>query len=333
MGNYYEEMNKNEWAIGIDLGGSKIEVALVNSSGFLHDRLRVPTQPKQGYQAILKRITETIHQLCDKNGDALPSAIGIGIPGQISRSTGIVYYAPNLNWHQVKLEEDLSSMLHKHVRICNDVRAATWGEWLYGAGQNCNDLVCIFIGTGIGGGIVSDGRLLAGCNNTAGEIGHMTIDLHGPECHCGNKGCFEAVAGGWAVARDAQEMVKSDMKSGKILLAIADSEINKITAKTVSEAASKNDPLATIIIDNLADALIAGATALVNAFAPCRLILGGGIMEGIPQLLERIEKGVNKYALKAATKNLEVLPAKLHNDSGVIGAAAFALHSIKTQNS
>jgi|ERR1035437_78762 glucokinase len=321
-------MNTNQWTIGVDLGGSKIEVALVNSSGLLNDRLRVPTDSKKGYKAVLKQITETIHQLCDKNGDAVPSAVGIGIPGQISRSSGIVHYAPNLNWHEVNLENDLSKMLDKHVRICNDVRAATWGEWLHGAGKSCNDIVCIFIGTGIGGGIVSDGRMLAGCNNTAGEIGHMTIDLHGPECHCGNRGCFEALAGGWAIARDAQDMVKADMKRGKVLLAIAGNDISKITAKTVSEAASKNDILAKKIIDNLANVLIAGATAIVNAYAPCRLIMGGGIMEGIPQLLEKVEKGVKKYALKAATENLKVLPAKLHNDSGVIGAAAFALHSI-----
>jgi glucokinase len=321
-------MNTNQWTIGVDLGGSKIEVALVNSSGLLNDRLRVPTDSKKGYKAVLKQITETIHQLCDKNGDAVPSAVGIGIPGQISRSSGIVHYAPNLNWHEVNLENDLSKMLDKHVRICNDVRAATWGEWLHGAGKSCNDIVCIFIGTGIGGGIVRDGRMLAGCNNNAGEIGHMTIDLHGPECHCGNRGCFEALAGGWAIARDAQAMVKADMKRGKVLLAIAGNDISKITAKTVSEAASKNDILAKKIIDNLANVLIAGATAIVNAYATCRLIMGGGIMEGIPQLLEKVEKGVKKYALKAATENLKVLPAKLHNDSGVIGAAAFALHSI-----
>jgi glucokinase len=320
-------MSKKQWAIGIDLGGTKIEVALVNSSGLLHDRLRVDTDRQHRYKTILKQISDAIHQLCDKNGDAVPSAVGIGIPGQISRSSGIVHYAPNLNWHEVNLENDLSKMLGKHVRICNDVRAATWGEWLYGAGKSCDDIACIFIGTGIGGGIVSDGRMLAGCNNTAGEIGHMTIDLHGPECHCGNKGCFEALAGGWAIERDAQELVRADMKRGKALLAIAGNEISKITAKTVSEAAGKHDPLAKKIIDNLADALIAGATSIVNAYAPCRIIFGGGIMEGMPGLLKRIEKGVNKYALKAATENLEVLPAKLHNDSGVIGAAAFALHS------
>jgi glucokinase len=321
-------MSTNQWAIGIDLGGTKIEVALVNSSGRLHDRLRLVTDSGHRYKTILKQITEAIDQLCDKNRDAIPHTIGIGIPGQLSKSSGIVHYAPNLNWHEVNLGNDLSKMLGKHVTICNDVRAATWGEWLYGAGKSCNDIVCIFIGTGIGGGIVSDGRMLTGCNNTAGEIGHMTIDLHGPECHCGNTGCFEALAGGWAIARDAQDMVRADMKRGQGLLDMAGNDISKITAKTVSEADAKHDPLAKIIIDNLADALIAGATAIVNSYAPCRIVFGGGIMEGIPRLLKKIETGVNKYALKAATENLKVLPAKLHNDSGVIGAAAFALHNM-----
>jgi glucokinase len=321
-------MSTNKWAIGIDLGGTKIEVALVNSSGLLHDRLRVDTDRQHGYKSILKQITEAVNQLCDKNRDTIPSAVGIGIPGQLSRSSGIVHYTPNLNWHEVNLGDDLLKILGKHVSICNDVRAATWGEWLYGAGKSCNDIVCVFVGTGIGGGIVSDGRMLFGCNNTAGEIGHMTIDLHGPQCHCGNTGCFEALAGGWAIARDAQDMVRADMKRGKVLLDLAGNDISKITAKNVSEANGKLDPMAKLIIDNLADALIAGATALVNAYAPCRIILGGGIMEGIPGLLEKIEKGINKYALKAATESLKVLPAKLHNDSGVIGAAAFALHSM-----
>ncbi len=321
-------MRTNQWAIGIDIGGTKIEVALVNSSGHLHDRIRVSTESQLGYEAILKRITDAIHQLCRHNGDIVPSMIGIGVSGQISKSTGIVHYAPNLDWHEVKLEDDLSAMLNRQVRICNDVRAATWGEWLYGAGKNCDDLVCVFIGTGIGGGIVSGGQMLIGNNNTAGEIGHMTIDLHGPKCHCGNKGCFEALAGGWAIERDAQAFVQADGNAGKLLLALAENEIGNITAKTVSEAANKNDVLAIKIIDNLVDTLIAGTSTLVNAYGPSRLIFGGGIMEGMPQLIERIEKGVKEYALKSATKGLQVLKASLHNDSGVIGAAVFALQAI-----
>lgn len=321
-------MSTDHWAIGIDLGGTKIEAALVNSSGQLRDRLRVPTESQQGYNAILKRLAETIHQLSSQNGNIIASAIGIGVAGQISTSSGIVHDAPNLKWHEVRLQDDLSAMIHKDVRVCNDVRAASWGEWQHGAGKNCNDFVCIFVGTGIGGSIVSGGQMLTGCNNTSGEIGHMTLDMHGPECHCGNKGCFEALAGGWAIERDARAFVQADMQAGKFMLALAENKIADITAITVAEAGRQHDALANSIIDNLGNSLIAGCASVVNAFGPCRLILGGGIIEGMPQLLDRIEKGIKQSALKAAIKDLEVLPATLHNDSGVIGAAAFAFNQL-----
>jgi glucokinase len=320
-------MIKDNWAIGVDLGGTKIEVALVHSSGLLQDRLRIATESQQGYMSILNRIKETINQLYNQNKNITPAIIGIGVPGQISKDHDIVHDAPNLKWHEVNLKDDLSAMLHKQVFICNDVRAATWGEWLYGAGKNCDDLVCVFIGTGIGGGIVSGGRMLTGSNNTAGEIGHISIDINGPKCHCGNNGCFEALAGGWAIARDVKAIVDADRNGGKLILTLAGNDINNITAKTIAIAAQKNDELSKIIIDNLVIALIAGFSTVINAYGPRRLILGGGIMEGMPQLLDRIEKGVRKCALKAAIENFEVLPASLHSDSGVIGAAAFALNA------
>jgi glucokinase len=111
------------------------------------------------------------------------------------------------------------------VTVCNDVRAATWGEWLYGAGKDCDNLICILIGTGIGSGIVSGGKILEGYNNTADEIGHITIDMNGPVCHCGNKGCFEALAGGWAIERDARQAVAKDNDAGKHLLSLAGGDI------------------------------------------------------------------------------------------------------------
>lgn len=326
-------MSTNQWAIGIDLGGTKIEVALVNSSGIVRDRLRLPTESQQGYKAVLKRIAGTVRQLSEQNGDAAPSSIGIGVPGQISKSSGIVHYAPNLDWHEVEIEADLSAMLDKHVRVCNDVKAATWGEWYFGAGKDCDDFVCIFIGTGIGGGIVSGGHMLVGCNNTAGEIGHMTIDMHGPECHCGNKGCFESLAGGWAIKRDAQAMIEANKDAGKLMLSLVGNDISKVTARTVAEAVQKKDILAGKIVDDLANAIIAGSSAIINTLGPCRLIFGGGVIEGMPQLLDQVKKGVKKNALKASTKGIGIFHAKLHNDSGVIGAAAFSLDSWnKTQN-
>jgi glucokinase len=324
-------MSKEHWAIGIDLGGTKIEVALVSEAGKIHDRLRTTTESGQGHDAVMNRITETVNKLLAQNQDIIPIAIGIGVAGQITKKTGVVLYSPNLKWKDVKLQEELKNKLKKPVAVCNDVRAAGWGEWLYGAGKGCDDLVCVFVGTGIGGSIVSGGQMLEGSCNSAGEIGHTTIDLHGPVCHCGNKGCFEALAGGWAIQRDAQDAATKNKDDGKMLIDLAGGDIHAITAKTVAEAAKKNNPLAQQLIDNLVDALIAGSVTIVNFLSPARLIFGGGIIEGMPELLDRVEKGIKKNALKAATDSLEVLPAKLHNDSGVIGAAALALHISKKQ--
>ena len=318
-----------KWAIGVDLGGTKIEVALVNADGQLSDRLRIPTQSEAGPDKIPEDITKTIHQLCDKHKDIAPSVIGIGVAGQVEKNTGTIIFSPNLGWQNVNLQELLTNKLQLPVAVCNDVKAAAWGEWLHGAGTGCDDLVCIFVGTGIGGAIVCNGRMLEGCNNTAGEIGHTTIQLNGPLCHCGNKGCFEALASGWAIERDAQTAVQKNKDEGRMLLEMADGDAKLITGAIVAAALQKGDALAAKLMYEVTDALIAGVTSVVNMVGPCRVILGGGVIEGMPELIKRVEAGVRKNALKAAIASVNILPAKLHNDSGVIGAAAFALHQQK----
>jgi glucokinase len=317
-----------KWGIGVDLGGTKIEIAIVSDSGQLLDCLRIPTESNLGAENIIDRITEAILKLSQRQTDIVLSAVGIGVAGQIHKETGTIIYAPNLEWRDVKLQQLLTDKLHMPVTICNDVKAAAWGEWLFGAGVGCNNLVCIFVGTGIGGAIISDGRMLEGCNNTAGEIGHMTLQLHGPLCHCGNEGCFEALAGGWAIQRDARQAVQNDTRSGKLMLEIAGGNIDAVNGKTVTDAAQKGDNLANKLIDHVADVLIAGIASVVNIVGPCRIILGGGVIEGMPHMIDHIQSGVQKYALKAAVASVTVLPAKLHNDSGVIGAAALALHEL-----
>jgi glucokinase len=321
-------MTMQDCAIGVDLGGTKIEVAIVSAQGQLFDRLRIPTQSSQEPDEIIKKTTDAIEQLSAQNPDIISSVIGLGVAGQIEKKTGNVIYAPNLGWHNINLQEQLANKLHKPVSICNDVVAAAYGEWLYGAGIDCDNLVCIFIGTGIGGAIIANGKMLEGCNNTAGEIGHITLQLQGPICHCGNKGCFEALASGWAIQRDAQLAVKNNRNNGKMLLEMANGDILAITAKTVAMAAQNGDALAANLLDNVTNVVIAGITSAVNMLGPCRIILGGGIVEGIPQLIGHVETGVKKNALKAAMNSVSILQAKLHNDSGVIGAAAFAQHQL-----
>lgn len=321
---------KTRWAIGIDLGGTKIEAALVDNNGKIYDRHRIATKSGLGYKKILEHLTTAIDTISKKN-KLTDFIAGIGVAGQIEKKTGVIKYSPNLKWHNVKLKQDLSKKIGVPVFICNDVRAAAWGEWKFGTGKGCNDLVCVFVGTGIGGGIVSNGELLEGDNNTAGEIGHITIDVNGPKCHCNNTGCFEALAGGWAIARDAQNMVRRNKADGTILTKLADGKIHNITAKTVYDGLKQKDPLSQKLIADLKKNLIAGCVSITNSFGPKRFILGGGIIEGFPMLLPAIKKGIKKRALNAATASLKIVPAKLHNDSGVVGAASFAFQQVKNK--
>jgi glucokinase len=320
------------WAIGVDLGGTKTEVARVNADGTLEQRIRFKTDVAGGHAAVIAEIVAAIKDL-RINIKTAPAAVGVGVAGQIDEERGVVRFAPNLGWRDVPLGSIVSAELKLPVILMNDVRAATWGEWLHGAGMDCDDLVCLFAGTGIGGGVVSQGRMMKGCTNTSGEIGHMTIDLHGPRCHCRNTGCLEALAGGWAIARNAQEAIESDPFAGAALLERAEGIRSAVTARIVGEAAKAGDGLARHLMDEAAEALSAGAVTLVNAFNPCRLILGGGIIEGMPELVDRIRDGVHTSALTTAISRLEVIPARLGEDAGVIGMAACALHAAAKRRS
>lgn len=313
-------MDAGEWAIGVDLGGTKIEIAQIDARGAVLDRIRIPTNVAGGVEAIQSDIVQAIRLLQSKRNGSL-FGVGIGVAGQIEAGTGKVLFAPNLGWHNVPLQENLAKSLKTNVAVTNDVRAAAWGEWLFGAGKGCADLICLFLGTGIGSGIVSGGKMLTGATNSAGEVGHMTISLNGPKCTCGNIGCFEALAGGWGIARQAQEAVKGNRQAGKRILELANGEIEAINAKVLELAGEEGDPLAKELMERVYEAMIAGTVSLVNAFNPQKLIIGGGLGEGFPQVIPRIEEGVRARALRTATRELEILPAALGMDAGVVGAA------------
>jgi len=314
------------WAIGVDLGGTKIEIASVERSGEMLNRIRMPTDVDGGPTAIEKQIQEGIEELCKKNnGD--PVGVGVGIAAQIESEQGVILNAPNLHWKDVPFQENLKTLTKLPVTITNDVRAAAWGEWLHGSGQGAKEMICMFVGTGIGGGIVCNGQMLGGCSNTAGEVGHMPIRHPGLPCSCGSSGCLESIAGGWAIGKRAQNAIRSDRSAGMQMLKLADGQLDHISAKTVSQAYELKDPLAKYLIQETAEALIDGCTALVNAFNPCRFILGGGVIEGLPIFVDLIEEGVKKKALPAATSKLSFSKAATGNDAGVLGAAALAMNN------
>ena len=324
-------MAPETWAIGVDLGGTKVEVAAVDANGKILQRLKQPTQVETGPDSIMAAIATMAWHLRDRGPRTLPAGVGVGVAGQVNAATGLVRFAPNLNWREVPLQTRLQTALTLPVVVTNDVRAATWGEWRHGAGQGADDLICLFIGTGIGGGVVSGGRMLQGCTNTAGELGHITVDLNGPPCTCGHRGCMEALAGGWAIARRARQAIQDAPAAGKAFLQAAGLEEpvapQDISARVVAAAARAQDPLARLLVDEVAQALVAGTVGLVNAFNPCRLILGGGVMQGLPELLDHIEAGVRRAALNTASEGLQVLPSELGSDAGVVGAATLALRS------
>lgn len=314
------------WSIGIDLGGTKLEAACIDEMGRVRQRVRKTTNIKGGPAAIIADVISCMWALRE-GAETPPVGVGVGVAGQVEKDSGLVKFAPNLEWRDVPLQEELKKSIELPVIVTNDVRAATWGEWLHGAGRGCDDILCMFVGTGIGGGVVSGGQMLSGCNNTAGEVGHITVNLNGPLCSCGNRGCLEALAGGWAITRQARETVLADPEGGRLMMEMAGERIEDINVATVARAVRGGDPLARQLMDGVIDALVAGASTLVNAFNPCRLILGGGVITGIPELIGRIDKGLRGQALSAACSSLMVIPAGLRTDAGVIGAAALAFRT------
>lgn len=316
------------YAIGVDLGGTKVDIGLVSTEGAIVERKRLLTDVSGGSEAILLQIVTSIEAIT-ANQEAKPIAIGVGLPGQVASDRGVVHFAPNLQWKEVPFKAMLEASLNLPVFITNDVRAASFGEWQTGAGKGENDLVTLFIGTGIGGGIITNSHLISGAQNCAGEIGHMVIKMGGRPCTCGKTGCFEAYAGGWAIAQIAKEHAQREPNRAKCLIDRVGGDITKITAREVITCFHNGDSLAKELIQSVFDALVIGSVNVVNTLNPKRLIFGGGIMTGLSKILPQLAAGIKENALKSAADGLEVVLAGLGSDAGVIGAALYSIATTK----
>ncbi len=312
-------MKKGSLTLGVDIGGTKAKVALVDDKGRIVASYTYPTAPERGPERVVSELISSIkHRLGRSSSKAW--AIGIGIAGQVEPERGVLVFAPNLGWENVPIKDMVREGLKIPVEVTNDVRAATFGEWLLGAGRGYQNMACLFVGTGIGGGMVLEGNLVRGCSNTAGEFGHMVIVADGRKCRCRRQGCLEAYAGGWAIAKRAMELIRDDPKRGEILLEIAGS-LESITAASVAEAYRKGDRLAIEVIDEAIHHLASGIAGIVNAFNPCLVILGGGVVEGLPVMVARVEEEVRTMVLSATLSRLKFAKAALGSDAGVIGAS------------
>ena len=307
---------------GVDLGGTKVEMALVDEAGRAVHTHRRATRPEDGPERLIADVSDGVKALVHEAGQPA-QALGVGVAGQIERATGSVSFAPNLGWTNVPFKAILQKALDVPVVVTNDVRAATWGEWRHGSGSGTDDMVCIFVGTGVGGGVVTGGRVIEGHGNAAGELGHITIVAGGRQCRCRNRGCLEAYVGGWAIAERAQEAAGADPQAGRELIHLAGG-VDRVSAATVSEAYAAGDRLARDLVDETGRYLADGVVGIVNVFNPRLLVMGGGVVEGIPHLASRLEPAVRARALPAVLESLRIATAELGGKAGVVGAAALA---------
>jgi len=311
--------------LGVDVGGTKIKTALVDSNDQILSSRKIFINSNKTPDGVIEDILESVKECLDE-AELEAEALGIGVAAQLDID-GVVISSPNLNWRNLPFKEKLEKRIDLPVFVTNDVRAAAWGEWHCGSGKGETDLAVLFVGTGIGGSIISGGKMLFGCNNSCGELGHITIVAGGRKCHCPNTGCLEAYSGGWAIAERAQEAAIADCERGKSLISSA-GNLKEISAATVSQAFSRGDPLAIQIVEETGKYLAAGVVSIVNAFNPCLFILGGGVIEGLPELISLVEKETRHKALESSLQKLRIVKATLGDNAGVIGAARLARREI-----
>lgn len=308
-------------AIGIDLGGTKVLSALVDkTTGQVLYSVKKKTKKEKGTEKILQKIINSIEEILTENrlkkNDI--SSIGIGAAGQVDRKNGILIAAPNLDCFNVELKKIIEEKFEIPVFIANDVEIATIGEFYFGAGRGHKDFVCVFVGTGIGSGIVSNSKLRQGASGTAGEIGHIIVDVGGRPCACGGNGCLEAYGSRLAVEKRIIGALKKGRES-----AIRNfwEEGKSIKTSMLKKALELNDELVTQSIDEAAEYLACGLASVINFENPELIILGGGLIDAIDYFYNKTVKIAKAKALPTPSGKITFKKAQLGDLSGVIGAA------------
>jgi glucokinase len=309
-------------AVGIDVGGTKIAALRVTSDGSVDTARQFPT-PASEQEAALPAIEAAVEAVMD--GDVV--AIGIGMAGLIDVRTGVLLVTPNLVWRDLPLAEHLRATFGLSVTVDNDATAAAWAESRLGASRGHDESLFVGVGTGIGGGIVSGGRIVRGAHGLAGEIGHVIVEPDGPPCGCGNRGCWEQVASGLAIARAGARAVQDHPNSA--IARLADGDPERVTGELVTEAARTGDPVAVGIFAEVGRRLGDGVAGLVNILDPEIVVIGGGASEAGEVLLAPL-----RIAFAASLEGADVrpdvpiVPASLGNDAGAIGAGLLALDAV-----
>lgn len=308
--------------IGVDVGGTKVLGGVVDESGKVLKTARRDT-PREGGALLNQAIADVAKELM---ADYSVESIGVSAAGFVSSDRKTMLATPNIaGWNGVNLDDELTQLIGKSVVIENDANAAAWGEAKFGAGIGKSNILLLTIGTGIGGGIIADGKLHRGAFGIAAEIGHIRVVPDGLLCGCGAKGCFEQYGSGSALMRHARELIAKDPSAGKSLLSRDDGTIEGLSGRSITEAARDGDALALAAFARTGDWLGAGIASLSVVLDPECVIIGGGVIDAGELLLKPIREGVARYMPFAGKHPYpEIIAATLGNEAGLVGVADLA---------
>lgn len=308
--------------LGIDLGGTNVKAGLVDENNAVLFKSSVPTGVADGNDAVVDNIVKACAIVLHEAGITLAdvSNIGIGTPGAVNSDTGVVERAENMKFENFPLVAKLEEKINRKVYIENDANAAALGEYVAGAALGAKNAVCVTLGTGVGGGIIIDGKLYSGSNYAGGELGHTSISFDGISCNCGRRGCWERYASVTALIEQTKEAMQAN--KGSVLWAIAEEDIDNVNGKTSFDAMREGDETGKAVVDKYIEYIACGVTNMVNIFQPDVICIGGAISKEGDYILTALNEIVERERFtKVNEKQTKVVMATLGNDAGIIGAA------------
>lgn len=320
------------YVVGVDLGATKMLAAVVSPEGEILSQVKRPTMPASDADEIVKRLTKTVRRAIKKAGVPAKKvlAVGVGAPAPVDPQTGFVFQATNVPvLNDFPLGQRLGAALGRPVFVDNDVNVGTVGEYALGAGRGTSNMVGIFVGTGVGGGVIVNGRLYHGLRNSAGEVGHMVVGFKGrpdePLCGCGQPGCLEAYASRTAIERDIRDAIAAGRETLMVQL-LEQSGKERITSGLLAQALERGDPLLIEIMDRVTTYLTLLVVSIVNFFDPEMVVFGGGVTAALGErLLEPIRRDALRWCLQQKdTDKVRIVAAELGDYAGVLGAATIA---------
>src|SRR5215472_7107906 len=325
------ESSKTDHIVGVDLGGTKILAGVFSHSIELIGTAKVSTKSQRGVEKVVERIARCVQDAVDEADLSMKqvTGVGIGAPGSVDFDTGTVVFAPNMEgWKEVPLKKDLEKLLGVPVFVENDCNIAALGVHVAELKSKPRDMVGIFVGTGIGGGLIINGELYNGFTHAAGEIGHMILDMNGPKCGCGNKGCFEAMASRTAIFQQIKSGIKEGQKT--LLTEMLGDDLSDLRSGDLRKAIRRGDKFVERIVEGAAEYIGLATANLVNVLNPEVVVLGGGVIEALEdEMMSIIVETAQDYAMAGTMKGVEIVASKLGDEAGITGGAVLARKQAK----